>query len=63
MKAVAIVLLFTVGIAAWAGITYFGFVPLLEALSGNDIPFCADILSVVLVAGWMQVKWEQKENR
>ncbi|MDN6706922.1 hypothetical protein [Corynebacterium glyciniphilum] len=63
MNAVAIVLLFTIGLAAWAGITYYGFVPLLEALSGNDIPFWPTFLSAVLVAGWMQVKWEQKENR
>lgn len=47
----AIIIVIVLALAAWAALTHWGIVPLLEAATGNNIPFWPTYLSTLAIAG------------
>ena len=56
----AIVIVIVLALAAWAAVTHWGMVPLLEAATGNNIPFWPTYLSTLAIAGLFGARIERE---
>lgn len=59
----AFIIVIILGLGAWAALTHWGIVPLLEAVTGNHIPFWAAYLSTLALAGVFGARIECEGTR
>lgn len=56
----AVVVVLAVSLALWAAVTFWGIVPLLEAVTGNRIPFWPTYIGTLAIVGLAGARFEKR---